>query len=168
MDIFFETRRLQVRRLKLTDFDAFNEMQSNINVMKYVRGKAMTYQENKKELELLIKKYDIAENNFWIYAIEDKVDANFVGTVALVKDVNNDDEIGYRFLEKYWNNGYGFEVAQGLVDFCRNKGLSKIIAYVVNKNEASTKIILKLGFEFVGDFICNDLKLPERKFMLEL
>jgi len=85
-----------------------------------------------------------------------KNDSTFVGTVALVKDHHEDDEIGYRFLEKYWGNGYGFEIAEGLVHYCKRIGMSKIIANVVNKNEASTKIIKKLGFEFVGDFMCDD------------
>ena len=168
MHFIFETKRLRVRRLKLDDFAAFHEMQSNTNVMQYVRGSAMTYQENKEELPLLIDKYDLPENDFFIYAVEQKKNNAFVGTVALVKDDNLDDEIGYRFSEKYWNNGYGFEIAEGLVNYCRKIELPKIIACVVNNNEASTKIIRKLEFDFVGDFVSDDLKLPERKFELKL
>ena len=168
MQFIFETKRLRVRRLKLNDFDAFHKMQSNMNVMQYVRGKPMTYQENKDELPILIEKYEIPENDFFIYAIEQKSDTTFVGTVALVKDDNNDDEIGYRFLEKYWGNGFGFEVAEGLVKYSRKIKLPKIIACVANKNQASAKIIQKLGFEFVCDFVSDDLKIPERKFVLEL
>ncbi len=143
-------------------------MQNSINVMRYVRGKAMTYQENKDELPSLIEKYNDPSNDFWIYAVEQKNDQSFVGTVALVKDTNNDDEIGYRFLEKHWNNGYGFEVVEGLILYCKKMGLSKIIACVVDKNKASTKIIQKLGFVFVENFVSDDLKLPERKFVLSL
>ena len=76
--------------------------------MQYVRGKAMTYEENRKELPTLIKKYEDPENDFWIYAVERKEDSNFVGTVALVKDDQDDDEIGYRFLEKYWEKWVWF------------------------------------------------------------
>ena len=168
MHFIFETKRLRVRRLKLDDFDAFHKMQSNINVMQYVRGSAMTYQENKEELPILIEKYDIPKNDFFIYAVERKNDSAFVGTVALVKDDNLDDEIGYRFLEKYWNNGYGFEIAEGLVSYCKKIGIPKIIACVVNKNIGSAKIIEKLGFQFVKDFVSDNLKLPEKKFVLKL
>jgi len=168
MQFIFETKRLRVRKLLMNDFGPFHKMHSNINVMQYVRGRAMTYEENEKELQMLIGKYKDPKNDFWIYAVERKEDMNFVGTVALVKDDHNDDEIGYRFLEKYWKNGYGFEIAKGLVDHCRKIGLPKIIANVVKKNEASTKIIKKLGFNFIRDFVSNDLKLPERKFILEL
>jgi len=164
MNIIFETKRLSVRKLKLSDFEPFHEMQSNIKVMQYVRGKAMTYQENKDELPKLIEFYDKLDNDFWIYAIESKKDGFFVGTIAFVKDENNDDEIGYRFLEKYWAVGYGTEIVNGMINYCRKAGFTKLIACVVNKNLASTKIIKNAGFTFIKDFISDDLQLPEQKF----
>ena len=166
--MIFETNRFYVRKLRIADFDAFHEMQSNINVMQYVRGSAMTFEENKEELPKLIDLYSKPKNDFWIYAIERKEDTTFVGTVALVKDNNENDEIGYRFLEKFWGSGYGFEIAEGLVNYCKVIGKSKIIACAAIKNVASTRIIERLGFEFVSDFVSDDLNIPERKFILEL
>lgn len=166
--MIFETNRLCVRKLQMADFDEFHEMQSNLKVMQFVRGIAMTFEENRDELPKLIDFYCNPDNNFWIYAIERKKDAIFVGTVALVKDDEGNDEIGYRFLEKYWGKGYGFEIAQGLVQYCRKIGLRKIIACVATKNIASKKIIEKLEFEFERDFISKDLNIPERKYTLEL
>lgn len=168
MEIIFETKRLLVRKLKLDDLEPFHEMQSNINVMKFVRFRAMTFEENKNELIDLIAKYDSPTNDFWIYGVERKSDSSFVGTIALVKDANNEDEIGYRFLEKYWNNGFGKEIVQGLVNYCKRIGFNKLIACVAHKNTASAKIIKQVGFEFVEDFISEDLKIPETKYMLEL
>ena len=166
--MIFETNRLCVRKLRIEDFSAFHAMQSNANVMQYVRGSAMTLDENKEELPKLIDFYSKTHNDFWIYAVERKVDATFLGTVALVKDDEDNDEIGYRLLEEFWGYGYGFEIVEGLVKYCKKKGLSKIIACVAIKNIASTKIIEKLGFEFVCDFVSKDLNIPERKFILEL
>ena len=168
MQSIFETERLSVRKLQLTDFEPFNKMQCNRKVMQYVRARPMTYDENKEELRKLIKMYTVPNNDFWIYAIERKEDNAFVGTLALVKDENNDDEIGYRFLEKHWNNGYGREIVEGLIDYCKNEGFTKLIACVAIKNVASTKIIQNSGFQFVKDFVSDDLKVPEQKFELIL
>lgn len=166
--MIFETNRLCVRKLRISDFDAFHEMQSNAKVMQYVRSIEMTYEENKKELSKLIEFYSKPKNEFLIYAIELKEDATFIGTVALIKDDDNNDEIGYRFLEKYWRMGFGFEIVEGLVIYCKKISIPRIVACVAHKNIASKKIINKLGFTFVGDFISDDLNIHESKFILEL
>ena len=102
-----------------------------------------------------------------MYAVERKLDTAFVGTIALVKD-KNDDEIGYRFLQDYWGDGFGTEVCQGLIEYCRNKNIIKLTAYAVDKNSASKKILQKLNFKMVKKQIAEDLQLPETKYELDL
>ena len=165
--MIFETERLFVRKLVLTDFEAFHEMQSNKNVMHFVRAKSMTYEENKKDLNDVIEKYDKPTNDFWIYAVERKLDNTFVGTVAFVKD-DKEDEIGYRFLEKYWGNAYGSEIIDGMIIFAKKIKLPSLIAYVSPDNIASEKIIKNANFEFVESVICEDLQIPENKYILKL
>ena len=167
MSHIFETKKLVVRKLILSDLNKFHKMQSNLNVMKFVRGKAMTFDENEKELQSLIKKYDSEANDFWIYAIELKHTKEFVGTVALVK-YGEEDEIGYRFMENFWGNGFGFEVVEGLLKYCKSVGFEKLVAFAAKKNIASTKILKKLNFKYVKDTYAEDLKLEERKFEFKL
>lgn len=168
MQLIFETKRLIVRKLTLSDLLDLHEMQHNNHVMKFTTGKIKTFEENKIELVKLIKFYDLPANDFWVYAIDLKHSSEFVGTVAIVKDENDDNEIGFRFLEKYWNNKFGTEIVSGLVSYCKTNGYKKLVAYVVTENSASLKIIKNAGFKFVKDFINEDLKLPEQKFLLEL
>ena len=164
----FKTERLSVRLLRLTDLNPFHKMQSNPLVMQYATGKIKEIDAHLEELKRLILKYQNPNNNFWIYAIERKSDNKFIGTCALVKD-GEDDEIGYRFLQEYWSNGYGNEICKGLVDFCKKKiGFKKLIAYAVDKNIASAKILKKLNFKEVKKFISDDIKLPETKYELML
>ena len=165
--MIFETERLLIRKLKSSDLNEFHKLESNPNVLKYADGEVKSYLENEKELKGLIAKYTQRGNDFWIYAIERKFDSQFVGTLALVKD-NLDDEIGYRFLEKYWGNGYGFEVCKATIVYCKQLGLKKIVGYVVDKNIASAKILEKLNFKVVKKFVSDDIHLPETKYELEL
>lgn len=167
-EIIFETERLIVRKLQTSDLEPFHEMHANYNVMRFVRGAAMTRDENEKELPDLIHKYDEKGNDFWIYAIERRSDSAFVGTCALVKDDNNDDEIGYRFLQKYWGLGYGFEVCKGLVVYCRSIQMSKLIGFVADENIASAKILQKCDFKEVGKHVDPKLNIPETKYELVL
>jgi RimJ/RimL family protein N-acetyltransferase len=167
MEVIFETDRLIVRRLKMNDFELFHKMQSNSNVMKFVRPRVNTFEENKSELKRLIGRYEISTNDFWIYAIELKETNTFIGTVALIKD-GKDDEIGYRLLEEEWSKGYGVEVTNGLVEYCKKIGLKKLVAYAAIANVASTKILQKLNFKFIKKLIAEDLNIEEQKFELKL
>jgi len=166
--LIFETNRFYVRKLIKEDLVAFHEMHENVNVMRYVSQKVMTYEENEKDLNQLIAFYDKQDNDFWIYAVVKKLDNSFVGTVALVKDKNNDNEIGYRFLEKYWGKGFGNEIVKGLIAYAKKINFLKLIACVSLDNIASEKIIKNNGFELITSYTCDDLKIPERKYKLIL
>ena len=164
----YQTARLLIRKLKPSDINPFHEMQGNPNVMKYTDGTAKTYKEDVIDLKRVIDFYDKPKNDFWVWAVERKADKAFLGTIALIKDDEDNDEIGYRFLEKYWNNGYAFEAMLGLINYCKQIGLTKIVAEVIIENKASEHIIKKAGFQFVKEYICEDLKLPERQYKLIL
>jgi RimJ/RimL family protein N-acetyltransferase len=165
--MIFETERLIVRKLIFDDITAFHEMQSNPKVMQFATGEVKTLEAHSAELIDLISKYDLPNNDFWIYAIVRKTDNQFVGTVALVKE-EKDDEIGYRFLEKYWGNGYATETCKGLILYCKQINIIKLIAYAVDENISSVKILERLHFKEIYKFISDDIKLPETKYELIL
>ena len=167
-EIIFETKNLLVRKLLMSDLNSFHAMQSNPKVMQYADGEVKSLEAHESELKDLIQFYTKEENNFWIYAIERKVDTEFVGTVALVKDDKNDDEIGFRFLEKYWKNGYGLEICKGLILYSNSIHIPKLIGYVTDVNVASAKILLKCNFEVTKKGIDSTSKLPETKYELRL
>ncbi|MFY7670180.1 GNAT family N-acetyltransferase [Tenacibaculum sp. MEBiC06402] len=166
--MIFETERLVIRRLLMSDLNSFFELESNPNVLQYATGEVKTLSECEKELSELIKKYDSDQNDFWIYAVEMKLNREFIGTLALVKDDAGDDEIGYRFIERFWGNNYASELCKGLIVYCKQIGMKKLIGNVVNENVASEKILLKYGFMKVKEFVSDDIGLPETKYQLIL
>ena len=165
--MIFETERLLIRKLNIEDLQEFHELESNPNVLKFATGNVKTLEENSKELMNLIFKYNQPNNDFWIYAIERKLDSKFIGTLALVKD-NIDDEIGYRFIEEFWGNGFGFEVCKGLLSYCRLLKINTLVAYAVDENSASVKILERLSFKKVKHFISEDIQFPETKYQIKL
>lgn len=164
----FETNRLIVRKLQMIDLESFHEMQSNPKVMQYADGEVKSLEGHQKELGDLIEFYEKEGNNFWIYAIERKSDEEFVGTLAFVKDSKEDDEIGFRFLEKYWGLGYGSEIGEGMISYSKSIGISKLIGYVMDANIASAKILQKLNFVVIEKGIEPKTQLPETKYELNL
>lgn len=165
--MIFETERLLIRRLSLNDLEGFHLLESNPKVLKFATGTVKSLEENKRELIKLIEKYQIIDNNFWIYAVERKVDAKFIGTIALIEN-NVETEIGYRFIETFWRRGYGLEVCKGLLLYCKNIGITSLIAFVVDVNSASKKIVEKLNFKVVDCFLNLELQLKETKYKILL
>lgn len=164
--MIFETERLLIRKLIFSDLNDFHLLESNPNVLHYTTGNVKSLKEKEIELKKLIDNYKKPNNDFWIYAIERKKEAIFIGTIALVKD-NTDDEIGYRFLDNYWGNGYGYEVCKGLISYCKMMNIIKVVAYAVDENSASIKILKKLQFSPIENLI-NEKNQQETKYQLIL
>lgn len=115
--MIFETENLFVRKLVSFNLEAFHKMQSNPKVKQYTTGFVNNLEAHTRESEELILKCNLPDNDFWVYAVQRKLDSKFIATVALVKE-DGDDEIGYRFLKEYWGRGYGTETCQGLIKYC--------------------------------------------------
>ncbi|MDP2541935.1 GNAT family N-acetyltransferase [Tenacibaculum discolor] len=166
--MIFETKRLLIRKLQVVDIEPFYELESNPKVLQYATGEPKNLEESKKDLKQLIARYTNKKNDFWIYAIERKSDNEFVGTVALVKDEEGNDEIGYRFIERYWGNGFATELCEGLIQYCKSVGMKKLIGCMVDENIASAKILERFNFVVIEKFISDDIGLPETKYELIL
>lgn len=156
--MIFETERLLVRELEEEDFDSFHEMQHNPNVLKYVIGRGFTEAENRKQLRGCIEKYDNPDNDFWVWAVVRKSDNAFVGTCAVIGDEEeNSNEIGYRFLEKYWGKGFGTEICDGLIEHClSNMKIHSLFATVDIRNVGSVKILDKSRLPFIKEYLNED------------
>jgi [ribosomal protein S5]-alanine N-acetyltransferase len=165
----FQTSRLSVRLLRAEDFEPFHEMQSNPEVMRYTTGRPLSKEENRQELARLIQRYAEPGNDFWVWAVIRKEDGAFAGTCALICNEQGEREIGYRFLQKYWGQGYGLEITQGLIDYAFGPGgVECLVAYVYKDNAASVSILERSRFRLVKEFFneaenCLDRRYEVRK-----
>ena len=99
--------------------------------MRYTTGRALTEEENKEDLEKVINAYEKVDNNFWVWAIVQKSDHEFVGTCAIAPTSDEELEIGYRLLPQFWGNGYGLEITESLLDYgLEIMKLKELVAYV--------------------------------------
>ena len=147
----FETTNLLVRNLNDSDFEAFHEMQSDDEVMKYTTGKGFDEAENRRQLKMCIDSYTKSDNDFWVWAVVRKSDQQFVGTCAIVPNANR-SEIGYRFLRKFFGMGYGQEICNGLIEYgIHERKLEEIIAYADIRNVASIRILDQSSLCFIEE-----------------
>ncbi|UKN01322.1 GNAT family N-acetyltransferase [Paracrocinitomix mangrovi] len=141
MDIVFSTERLIARQLIHSDFPDFYDLQSNPKVMLYTGQEAMGLGECERDFYSVINRYSEVENKFWVWAVCSKESNELLGTAAILINQSG-NEIGYRFREKHWGNGYGVEITKGLIDHAFSTlNLSSVYAEVDQRNAPSIKIL---------------------------
>jgi len=164
--MIFKTKRLRIRLLKMSDLDDFHLLQSDPEVMRYVDGQIMTYAQNKADLQNIISNYKSSENTFLIWGVE-LIDTTFIGTCAFIKNSQQEHEIGYRFIKKYWDNGYGKELVKELINYTLSiNNITKIYAYVAVDNSASIKI-LETYSTLESEYWNKEENCWERKYIIE-
>ncbi len=164
-NIIFETERLIVRQFKALDKIAFFDMMGNPNVMKPIPQNIFTKEESDEKLIELISYYK-SNSKKKIWAINLKNNTELIGLCGLIINNENNNEIAYRFREKFWNYGYGTEIAKGLINYGFEKLNFELItadAFISNKN--SIKIIEKF-MTFDKEFYNEKDKCIDRRYQL--
>jgi len=85
-----------------------------------------------------------------LYLVELRAESTPIGLCGLVKrEYLADPDIGFAFLPRYWSQGYALEAAAAVMDYARGVlALSRIVAIVSPDNEASIRVLRKIGLEF--------------------
>lgn len=113
--------------------------------MKYITGQPRTDEENREQMNKIIQSYDNPNVSYLVMAIELKQEQTFIGTCAVILNEEVDYEIGYRFMEDYWNQGFGYEIVCHLIDYCfLHLPINSIVAQVALDNKASVRILEKV------------------------
>ena len=162
-----ETKRLKLEMIDEDHFGNLYKLLSNEKVHKYF-PKALNETESKEFYKKIQRKYKTDGYCFW--AVVRKNDNEFLGICGVLKqyiDGQIEYEIGYRFLDSFWCNGYGTEAAKGCIDYAKNK-LSKksVISLIRSVNTPSIRVAEKNGFQFEKKTIFHEL--PHRVYRLKL
>jgi len=73
-----------------------------------------------------------------------------IGMCGLLKrDALPDVDVGFAFRPRFWSRGYAFESASAVLAHARDAfGLKRLLAITAPDNEASIRLLEKLGFRF--------------------
>src|SRR6476660_6924152 len=90
---------------------------------------------------------------FGLYQVELKDSHTPIGMCGLVKrEELLQPDIGFAFLPDFWNKGFAFEAAAAVLTDARERlQLNRILAIVNPDNEASIRLLQKLGLNFEGN-----------------
>ena len=167
MNIVLQSSRLYFREFTADDIQLLFDLNSNPNVIKYVHEPEPTIEIASNALHnIILPQYKLYGYGRW--AVYLNSNDEFIGWCGL-KYIQDADEIdlGYRFKEKFWGKGYGYEAAKATLDYGFNiLHLDKIFARALPKNIASLKIMEKCGMNFIDDVIDDD-GLLVKKYKIE-
>lgn len=156
-NIIMETPRLILRNMELTDAPFFFELNSDPEVTKYTGdGAFKTIQEAEDITHYVISQYTKYGYGRWL--VIEKESGNSVGWCGLkFLEETQEVDLGYRFMQKYWNKGYATEAAKPCIDYGFNVlKLDRIIGRAMKENAGSINVLKKTGMTFFKEDLCHE------------
>ncbi len=160
----YETERLLLRPTNAEDAELTHRLYNTQEFLQYLGDRNLNTEDD--ALEYLKNRAfpQIEKMGYGNYTVILKENGEKIGSCGLYhREGVAGVDIGFAFLPQYYGLGYGYEAAKALLDAgFRDFGLKEISALTVQENEASRKLIEKLGLTFRKKvFIPND---PEELF----
>ena len=145
------TLRLAMREFVPEDFDDVYRLDRDPRVMKYITGKAATFEETQATIRRVTRYYRLyPELGAW-YTVRRDTGA-FIGWFSLKYAGRSCDiEIGYRLVPEAWGQGFATEGATAMHDYgFDDLGLQRIIGVTHPRNRASQNVLMKAGLSDCG------------------
>lgn len=149
--IILETERLRIRQLTEDDAAFALKLYTTEPFLRFVGDKQLQSEEDARKylIDGPISMYQT--HGVGLYMVELKGCLTPIGICGLIKrDSLEEIDIGYGFLPEYFNQGYGYESAQAVMNFGKNElNLQKIVAITTSDNTRCIKLLSRLGLSFV-------------------
>ncbi|SFT39715.1 Protein N-acetyltransferase, RimJ/RimL family [Lishizhenia tianjinensis] len=163
----FPLPRLEIKSLSQKDFPYFVELVTAPEIVNPVPHEPWSKEkidENFKEFSKY-QEYSEAKSRA-VWGIFEQGKKELIGLCALLRNDEDQPEIGYRFRKKYWGKGYATELTQGMIHYCfKNLGLELVTADVNIENIGSVKVLEKC-FTPVREFYNERDKSTDRRYQL--
>ena len=147
-----ETERLFIRGLDVADAPFILALLNEPSFLRYIGDKKVRTLEDAEQYILNGPVASYERNGFGLCAVEFKETHTPIGMCGLLKrDELPDPDIGFAFLPDFWNKGFAFEAAAAVMKDARERlKLERILAITNQDNEASIKLLQKLGLQIEG------------------
>lgn len=145
-----KTERLLLRQFSVDDAQFILTLLNEPSFLRYIGDKKVRSLEDAAAYILNGPIASYEQNDFGLYLVELKDSHTPIGMCGLLKrDELPDADIGFAFLPAYWNKGLAFEAAAAVLQDARERlSLERILAITSLDNDASIKLLERLGFSF--------------------
>jgi ribosomal-protein-alanine N-acetyltransferase len=165
MKFYLETDRLILRELLESDLEGMFTLDSDPLVHQYLGNNPIKSKQQAKEvIQLIRNQYE--KLGIGRFAAIEKSSGDFIGWSGLKLNTGEKEalngyrdfiDIGYRFIPKYWGQGYATESSVATLKFgFETMNYPIIYGAAEVKNIASNKVLQKIGLKFVNDFLYEE------------
>ncbi len=149
--VILETERLILRQHEPADIDAYCAMEMDAQVRRFVGGYPRERAEAEKRFAGSLK---TITDGLGMWATVLKAENKYLGRCGIYPHFNEagdpipgEASIGLYIASDYWGNGYATEAGHALVEMGFGiLQLARIVSLVQAGNDASVKVLEKLGF----------------------
>ena len=145
-----ETQRLLLRQFNVGDAEFILTLLNEPSFLRYIGDKKVR---NLEDARQYIQNGPVASyerHRFGLNLVELKDSNTPTGMCGLLKrEELSSADIGFAFLPEFWNKGFAFEAATAVLQDARERlKLERVLAITSLDNEASIKLLERLGFRF--------------------
>jgi len=152
-----ETERLLLRPFTLDDATAVAALANNRNLSERTLYLPHPYTEQSAIDWIATHADNFRNDERYEFAITDRETGTVYGAIGLSHNkIHRKGSLGYWIGEPYWGNGYATEAALALVHWAFSvRGFHKVYASHFDFNQASGRVMQKIGMNLVGTLVDN-------------
>lgn len=145
-----ETERLILRPFTVDDAQFILTLLNEPSFLQYIGDKKVRDLEGARQYILNGPVASYERHGFGLGLVELKESHTPIGMCGLLKrDELTDPDIGFAFLPEFWRKGFAFEAAAAVLQDARERlRVERVLAITSLDNEASIKLLERLGFRF--------------------
>jgi RimJ/RimL family protein N-acetyltransferase len=145
-----ETDRLLLRRFNVDDDQFILTLLNEPSFLRYIGDKKVRTLEDARQYILKGPIASYERHGFGLCLVELRESHTPIGMCGLLKrEELPDPDIGFALLPDFWNKGFAFEAASAMLKDARERlSLRRILAITSLDNDASIKLLERLGFTF--------------------
>lgn len=151
--MIMENDRLIMHNLTDRDLDGLKAMRCAPRIYRYEPTFLAELQGTPEEVLNMLQRMDLYRDRQCILGVYEKQAPDILTGLAEFYDYKtsgNVISIGYRFLPAYWGRGLATSCTQALLDYVMHETeVTLVTAHVIPENKASSKCLLKNGFEYL-------------------
>ncbi len=151
-----ETERLRLRRFAAEDWEALARFYADDTIMRHMLpGRGLPRRQAQERAKSNIHNFNDhwSRRHYGVWAVEDRFSGRLLGQCGLrwIPEAEQ-TELLYLFNKTVWGRGLATEAGRAALAFAfEHTGLDRLIAVTAPENNASQRVLHKLGFAHTGE-----------------